>query len=313
MYFVGISGDFVWAWIGISCIITNYVVFIVTHGSLKSSVRFQSAIISYQRVTVRSVILCVDHPRASLFSWRTPIDLSPYSGLRHEDLTPSRSAVPAVIKAFCADGAYKSGPVNTFYLWSFLFQGRFVFSKVLSTVLSGFTTVDRLFFVRRSQRKEIMKLCYCLWNGEAVSVVSIVVKLWMDSGRIVVVFLFMAIFFSSPKRPEQPRGPPSLIFIEHSAGSFSGEGGRSMNLTTYLIWCRGQERVELYVYCLMFFYGVLAVIFILTSKFMVLNSMAQVCMAGHTNRVNYGTSPYGQSHTSCKLYHRSVCTITRIV
>jgi len=29
------SGDFVWAWIGISYIITNYVVFSVTLGSLK--------------------------------------------------------------------------------------------------------------------------------------------------------------------------------------------------------------------------------------------------------------------------------------
>jgi len=55
------------------------------------------------------------------------------------------------------------------------------------------------------------------------------------------------------------------MFIGHSTGSFSGEGGRSMNLTTHLIWCRGQERVELYVHCPVFLYGVLAVIFILTS------------------------------------------------
>jgi len=41
--------------------------------------------------------------------------------------------------------------------------------------------------------------------------------------------------FSSPKRPDPPRGPPSLVFIGHSVGSFSGEGGLSMNLTTHLI------------------------------------------------------------------------------
>jgi hypothetical protein len=83
-----------------------------------------------------------------------------------------------------------------------------------------------------------------------------------------------------------------------------------MNLTSYLIWCRGQERVELYVYCSIFLYGVLAVIFILTSKFMALNSMAQVCIAGRTNRVKYGTGLYWQSHESCKVWHRSVWAVT---
>jgi len=158
-----------------------------------------------------------------------------------------------------------------------------------------------------------MKLYFCLWNGEAVSMVDIVVKLWMDSGGIVFGFLAMAKNFSFPKHPDRPRGPPSLIFIGHSAGSFSGEDGRSMNLTTHLIWCRGQERVELYVHCPMFLYGVLAVIFILTSKFMVLNSMAQVCIAGHMDRVKYGTGLHCRSHESCKVWHRSALPVTWIV
>ena len=56
--------------------------------------------------------------------------------------------------------------------------------------------------------------------------------------------------------------------------------------------------MELYVHCPVFLCGVLAFIFILTSKFMVLNSMAQVCMASHTNREQYGTGLHGQSHRS---------------
>jgi len=162
------SGDFVWAWISIFSIITNYVVFSVTLGSLKSSFRFQAAIISYQRVTVSSVILCVDHGRISLFSWRTPIDLSPYSGLRHEDLTPSCSAVLALSKAFCADSPYKTGPVNTV-----LSMIRFV-SRTICRRWSIVSRSERLcnsrqiiFFVRRSQGMEIMKSCFCLRNGEA--------------------------------------------------------------------------------------------------------------------------------------------------
>lgn len=95
--------------------------------------------------------------------------------------------------------------------------------------------------------------------------VDIVVKLWMDSGGTVGWIPGHGKKFSFPKHPDRPRGPPSLMFIGHSTGSFSGEGGRSMNLTTHLIWCRGQERVELYVHCPVFLYGVLAVIFILTS------------------------------------------------
>ena len=116
--------------------------------------------------------------------------------------------------------------------------------------------------------------------------------------------------FSSPKRPDPPRGPPSLVSIGHSVGCFSGEGGLSMNLTTHLIECRGQERVELYVHCPMSVCGVLAFIFILPSNFMVLNSVAQVCMTSHTNHIKYGTGLYGQSHESCKVWHRSVWTVS---
>jgi len=43
---------------------------------------------------------------------------------------------------------------------------------------------------------------------------------------------------------------------------------------------------------------------------MVLNSMAQVCIAGHMDRVKYGTGLYGQSRESCKVWHRSAWAVT---
>jgi len=41
--------------------------------------------------------------------------------------------------------------------------------------------------------------------------------------------------------------------------------------------------------------------------------MSQVCMASHMNREQYGTGLYGQSHESCKVWHRSAWPVTRIV
>jgi len=41
--------------------------------------------------------------------------------------------------------------------------------------------------------------------------------------------------------------------------------------------------------------------------------MAQVCMAGHVNRVKYSTGLHGQSHESWTIWHRSAWPVKRIV
>ena len=127
--------------------------------------------------------------------------------------------------------------------------------------------------------------------GKPISVVDIVVKLWVDNGGIVVGFLAMEkiVFFFKTSRPA--KGPTESLI--HWALFVRGRRKKQEfdNLFNLVPKSRtsGTTCPLPHVLC-----GVLALIFILTSKVMVLNSTVQVCMASDMNCVNYGTGLHGQ-------------------